>query len=84
MAALTLSLACTALAGVAETPKLATLEPILRNVTPGVVALSIKRRPTEEEILLAGESPEEGRQVQSAASAVIFDAQRGLIVTSLI
>ncbi|MGZ9262196.1 MAG: trypsin-like peptidase domain-containing protein [Candidatus Binatia bacterium] len=81
MAALTLSLACTALPAVAETLKLTTLEPILRNVTPGVVALSIKRRPTDEEVLLSGEPPQEGRQVQSAASGVIFDAQGGLIVT---
>ena len=76
MAALTLSLVYAALPAVAETLKLPTLAPILRNVTPGVVALSIKRRPTDEEILLSGEPPEEGRQVQAAASGVIFDAQR--------
>ena len=76
MAALTLSFLCGALPAVAETLKLPTLAPILRNVTPGVVALSIKRRPTDEEILLSGEPPEEGRQVQAAASGVIFDAQR--------
>ena len=81
MAALTLSLVYAAWPAVAETLKLPTLAPILRNVTPGVVALSIKRRPTDEEILLSGEPPEEGRQVQAAASGVIFDAQRGLIVT---
>ena len=79
--ALTLSLVCAARPAVAETLKLPTLAPILRKVTPGVVALSIKRRPTDEEILLSGEPPEEGRQVQAAASAVIFDAQGGLIVT---
>ena len=68
-----------------NTLKIPTLAPIVRNVTPGVVALSIKRRPTDEEILLSGEpgveAGVEGRQVQLAASAVIFDAQRGLIVT---
>lgn len=81
MAALTLSLMCAASPAVADTLKLPTLAPILRKVTPGVVALSIKRRPTDEEVLLSGEPPEEGRQVQAAASGVIFDAQRGLIVT---
>ena len=62
--------------------KLPTLAPILRHVTPGVVAINIKRRQTDEEALLSGEpQAAEVRQVSVAASGVIFDAPRGLIIT---
>lgn len=57
--------------------KVPTLAPILREVAPSVVALSIKRRPTEDEVLLSGEPDNEDRQVQVAASGVVFDGERG-------
>jgi S1-C subfamily serine protease len=58
-----------------------TLAPILRQVTPSVVSLSIKRRATPDEVLLSGAPDTEDSQVQVAASGVILDGKRGLIVT---
>jgi serine protease Do len=65
----------------AEKLNIPTLAPILRQVTPSVVSLSIKRRVAPDEVLLSGAPDTEDSQVQVAASGVILDGKRGLIVT---
>ena len=80
LAATTMGLAASADEPPAVPPKssVPSLEPILKKITPAVVNIGIKgRMPPDPK-----SRRREGREVHNVGSGVVYDAQRGLIVTN--